>query len=270
MCFRLVLVLLCSDVDSHVFIGVHESAFLPFVDLLEAAFFICSYELSIKSLHSPWCFLFSEEDAKVGASGGRAVPQQRLHSPGFVQVLEYLMDLKQYWKRSHGHPISSLSSCPLFHHIFRTLDRAGRPRRWGTSHIECVALVIDVASLRSTEELPEPASILVGHAETLLPLISLLGLYKDQTMPTASNYHTQHGRTPGLRPSFCRCLSPYGWGFSQSGNQKHHLSFYGFYPECTAPPKVFYLCIYCFDLFFFYLFFFFLVFCDLVLIEMHL
>lgn len=36
-------------------------------DLLEAAFFLCSYELSIKSVHSPWCFLFNENDAKVGS-----------------------------------------------------------------------------------------------------------------------------------------------------------------------------------------------------------
>lgn len=47
-----------------------------------------------------------------------------------LQVLEYKSDLKQYWKRSHGHVISSLSSCPLFHHVFRTLDKAGRPRRF--------------------------------------------------------------------------------------------------------------------------------------------
>uniref|UniRef100_A0A3Q3LR65 Multiple inositol polyphosphate phosphatase 1 n=1 Tax=Mastacembelus armatus TaxID=205130 RepID=A0A3Q3LR65_9TELE len=124
-------------------------------DLVEAAFFLCSYELSIKSLHSPWCFLFDESDAKV---------------------LEYKSDLKQYWKRSHGHVISSLSSCPLFHHVFRTLDKAGRPRRLVTSQ-------------------ETPASILVGHAETLLPLLSLLGFYKDQTPPTASNYHSQHGRS---------------------------------------------------------------------------
>ncbi|XP_060884841.1 multiple inositol polyphosphate phosphatase 1b [Labrus mixtus] len=124
-------------------------------ELVEAAFFLCSYELSIKSVHSPWCFLFDEKDAKV---------------------LEYKSDLKQYWKRSHGHAISSMSSCPLFHHVFRTLDKAGRPRR-------------------ATDEPPEPASILVGHAETLLPLLSLLGLYKDQTPPTASNYHSQHGRS---------------------------------------------------------------------------
>uniref|UniRef100_A0A1A7Y8J1 Multiple inositol polyphosphate phosphatase 1 n=1 Tax=Iconisemion striatum TaxID=60296 RepID=A0A1A7Y8J1_9TELE len=136
-----------------------EKLGLPFhrltPDLVEAAFFLCTYELSIKSLHSPWCFLFDESDAKV---------------------LEYKSDLKNFWKRSYGHVINSLSSCPLFHHIFRTLDKAGRPRR-------------------STDAAPEPASILVGHAETLLPLVSLLGLYKDQTPPTANNYHSQHGRT---------------------------------------------------------------------------
>lgn len=123
-------------------------------DLVEAAFFLCSYELAIKSEHSPWCQLFTLQDA---------------------QVLEYKGDLKQYWKRAHGHSISGLSSCPLFHHIFRTLDRAGRPRR-------------------ATDAPPEPASILIGHAETLLPLISLLGLYKDKTPPTAANYQSQHAR----------------------------------------------------------------------------
>ncbi|XP_054860855.1 multiple inositol polyphosphate phosphatase 1-like isoform X1 [Amphiprion ocellaris] len=134
-------------------LGLPQHRLTP--DLVEAAFFLCSYELSIRSVHSPWCFLFDENDAKV---------------------LEYQSDLKQYWKRSHGHVISGLSSCPLFHHVFRTLDKAGRPRR-------------------STDASPEPASILVGHAETLLPLLSLLGLYKDQTPPTASNYQSQHGRT---------------------------------------------------------------------------
>ncbi|XP_047465258.1 multiple inositol polyphosphate phosphatase 1-like isoform X1 [Mugil cephalus] len=145
-------------------LGVPRDRLTP--DLVEAAFFLCSYELSIKSVHSPWCFLFDESDAKV---------------------LEYKSDLKQYWKRSYGHSINGLSSCPLFHHVFRTLDKAGRPRR-------------------STDAPPEPASILVGHAETLLPLLSLLGLYKDKTPPTASNYHSQHVssvpaavRTP-LRP----------------------------------------------------------------------
>lgn len=48
-------------------------------------------------------------------------------------------------------------------------------------------------SLRSTDEPPEPASILVGHAETILPVLSLLGLYKEQTPPTASDFEAQQG-----------------------------------------------------------------------------
>ncbi|XP_054622938.1 multiple inositol polyphosphate phosphatase 1b [Dunckerocampus dactyliophorus] len=134
-------------------LGLPQDSFTP--DLLEAAFFLCSYELAIKSAHSPWCLLFDQADA---------------------EVLEYKSDLNQYWKRAHGHAINSMSSCPLFHHVFRTLDKAGRPRR-------------------STEASPEPASILIGHAETILPLLSLLGLYKDEAPPTADNYHTQHGRS---------------------------------------------------------------------------
>ncbi|XP_077482535.1 multiple inositol polyphosphate phosphatase 1b [Stigmatopora argus] len=133
-------------------LGLPDGVLTP--DLLEAAFYLCSYELAVKSLHSPWCFLFDRDDAKV---------------------LEYKCDLKLFWKRAHGHAINLLASCPLFHHIFRTLDKAGRPRR-------------------STEPAPEPASILVGHAETLLPLLGLLGLYKDETPPTADNFRLQQGR----------------------------------------------------------------------------
>ncbi|XP_019743400.1 multiple inositol polyphosphate phosphatase 1b [Hippocampus comes] len=133
-------------------LGLPLQDFTP--DLLEVAYFLCAYELAIKSLHSPWCFLFEPSDAKV---------------------LEYKCDLKLFWKRAHGYAINLLASCPLFHHIFRTLDKAGRPRR-------------------KTDTPPDPASILIGHAETLLPLLGLLGLYKDETPPTADNYHTQDGR----------------------------------------------------------------------------
>ncbi|KAF1373423.1 hypothetical protein PFLUV_G00238710 [Perca fluviatilis] len=114
-------------------LGLPQHRLTP--DLVEAAFFLCSYELSIKSLHSSWCFLFDEDDAK------RSV---------------------------------QLSSVPS-----RLQEPSTRP---------------DVPP-RSTDVPPEPASILVGHAETLLPLLSLLGLYKDQTPPTADNYRTQHGRS---------------------------------------------------------------------------
>ncbi|MEE6485500.1 hypothetical protein FKM82_014308 [Ascaphus truei] len=72
-------------------------------DLIQVAFFTCSFELAINNVHSPWCHLFDEEDGLV---------------------LEYLNDLKQYWKRGYGYDINSRSSCNLFQQIFKHLHRA--------------------------------------------------------------------------------------------------------------------------------------------------
>ncbi|KAJ8366141.1 hypothetical protein SKAU_G00149720 [Synaphobranchus kaupii] len=123
-------------------------------DLVEAAFYLCSYEFSIKSVNSPWCNLFDEVDAKV---------------------LEYANDLKQYWKRGYGHDINRKSSCILFHDVFSRLDRAAHEIRFG--HVT------------------EAVTVQVGHAETLLPLLSLMGFYKDETPLTADNYALQGNRT---------------------------------------------------------------------------
>lgn len=35
------------------------------IDLVQVAFFACSYGLTIKNINSPWCSLFNTEDAKV-------------------------------------------------------------------------------------------------------------------------------------------------------------------------------------------------------------
>nr|XP_039320977.1 bifunctional 3'-phosphoadenosine 5'-phosphosulfate synthase 2 isoform X3 [Saimiri boliviensis boliviensis] len=72
-------------------------------DLIQVAFFTCSFDLAIKGVKSPWCDVFDIEDAKV---------------------LEYLNDLKQYWKRGYGYTINSRSSCTLFQDIFQHLDKA--------------------------------------------------------------------------------------------------------------------------------------------------
>ncbi|CAB1311893.1 unnamed protein product [Coregonus sp. 'balchen'] len=123
-------------------------------NLVEATFFLCSYEFAIKSLNSPWCNLFDETDA---------------------QVLEYKNDLKQYWKRGYGHDINRKSSCTLFHDLFNRLDQAAHEIRFG--HVS------------------EAVTIQVGHAETLLPLLALMGFFRDETALTADNFDVQHGRT---------------------------------------------------------------------------
>ncbi|KAL2078357.1 hypothetical protein ACEWY4_026042 [Coilia grayii] len=123
-------------------------------DMVEAAFFLCSYEFAIKTVNSPWCNMFEKTDA---------------------QVLEYKNDLKQYWKRGYGHDINRKSSCSLFHDLFRRLDQTAYDYRFG--------------------QVAEAVTVQVGHAETLLPLLSLMGFFHDETPLTAANFHAQHGRT---------------------------------------------------------------------------
>ncbi|TRY98730.1 hypothetical protein DNTS_034762 [Danionella cerebrum] len=123
-------------------------------DSVEAAFYLCAYEFTILSLNSPWCQLFDEVDA---------------------QVMEYANDLKQYWKRSYGHEINSKSSCILFHDLFHRLDR-----------------VVD--QINSEDSVSEAVTVQVGHAETLIPLLTLLDLFKDDVPLTSSNFAEQRNR----------------------------------------------------------------------------
>ncbi|XP_042545294.1 multiple inositol polyphosphate phosphatase 1 isoform X1 [Dipodomys spectabilis] len=120
-------------------------------DLIQVAFFTCSFDLAIKGIKSPWCDVFDVDDAKV---------------------LEYLNDLKQYWKRGYGYTINSRSSCILFQDIFQHLDKA-------------------VEQKQRSQPVSSPVILQFGHAETLLPLLSLMGYFKDKEPLTAYNYEEQ-------------------------------------------------------------------------------
>uniref|UniRef100_A0A8C5MVA4 Multiple inositol polyphosphate phosphatase 1 n=1 Tax=Leptobrachium leishanense TaxID=445787 RepID=A0A8C5MVA4_9ANUR len=124
-------------------------------DLIQVAFFTCSFELAINKIeNSPWCKLFDEEDGKV---------------------LEYLNDLKQYWKRGYGYNINSRSSCNLFQHIFHHLETA-------------------VTESKRSQKISNPVVMQFGHAETLLPLLALMGLFKDEKPLTAASFSLQSNR----------------------------------------------------------------------------
>lgn len=47
---------------------VTEPLNICLADVAEAAFYLCAYEFAIRSVKSPWCELFDEDDAKVGDS----------------------------------------------------------------------------------------------------------------------------------------------------------------------------------------------------------
>ncbi|KAM6916199.1 multiple inositol polyphosphate phosphatase 1-like [Xenentodon cancila] len=124
-------------------------------DMTEAAFYFCAYEFAIKTVNSPWCRLFDEVDA---------------------QVMEYALDLKQFWKRGYGYDINSKSSCILFHDVFSRLDKAANENKLG-------------------QQVSEAVTVQVGHAETLLPLLTLLGFFKDSETLTSTNYASQTQRS---------------------------------------------------------------------------
>ncbi|XP_068577302.1 multiple inositol polyphosphate phosphatase 1-like [Cebidichthys violaceus] len=124
-------------------------------DMAEAAFYLCAYEFAIKTVNSPWCRLFDEVDA---------------------QVMEYANDLKQFWKRAYGYDINRKSSCILFHDVFSRLNKAANENKSG-------------------QQVTEAVTVQVGHAETLLPLLTLLGFFKDSEALTSTNYATQAQRS---------------------------------------------------------------------------
>ncbi|EOB02964.1 Multiple inositol polyphosphate phosphatase 1 [Anas platyrhynchos] len=154
-------------------------------DLVQVAFLTCSYELAIKNVTSPWCSLFSEEDAKI---------------------LEYLNDLKQYWKRGYGYDINSRSSCILFQDIFQQLDKAVEEskscfRLWlGAEETPPIQANQDVPHLwvdftgSCSKPISSPLIVQVGHAETLQPLLALMGFFKDDEPLRANNYIRQAHR----------------------------------------------------------------------------
>uniref|UniRef100_A0A3Q3QYC7 Multiple inositol polyphosphate phosphatase 1 n=1 Tax=Monopterus albus TaxID=43700 RepID=A0A3Q3QYC7_MONAL len=117
-------------------------------DIAEAAFYLCAYEFAIKAVNSPWCQLFDEDDAKV---------------------MEYASDLREFWKRGYGYDINSKSSCILFHDVFRRLDKAASENKSG-------------------QQVTEAVTVQVGHADTLLPLLTLLGFFNDSQALTSTHY----------------------------------------------------------------------------------
>lgn len=52
-----------------------------------------------------------------------------------------------------------------------------------------------VLYIRSGQEVTEAVTVQVGHAETLLPLLTLLGFFKDNTALTSTNYAAQTKRS---------------------------------------------------------------------------
>ncbi|XP_036449572.1 multiple inositol polyphosphate phosphatase 1-like [Colossoma macropomum] len=123
-------------------------------DVVKTGFYLCAYEFTILGLNSPWCRLYDRADA---------------------EIVEYASDLEMYYEKGYGHDIIGQASCVLFQDLFNRLDTAAN-------------------QIRAGQPVSEVVTVQIGHSETLLPLLTLLGLFKDNTIPTSTNFASQSKR----------------------------------------------------------------------------
>ena len=86
------------------------------------------------------------------------------------KVVEYLSDLKLYWDRSYGRKINYKMACPLYEEItdsFESFLKRGMPH----------------------------GIFRFAHTGTVIPLLTMLGLYNDSVPPQANNFDQQANRT---------------------------------------------------------------------------
>ncbi|KAF4035893.1 Histidine phosphatase superfamily (branch 2) [Phytophthora infestans] len=98
---------------------------------MEAAYAGCAFDVAVQAVFDQWCSFFDDE---------------------MLLSMDYFQDLKHFYRKSHGHPLSYEIATPLLQDIFRTMKQ----RVDGKSHVE--------------------GFFRFAHAETILPLASLLNV----------------------------------------------------------------------------------------------
>ena len=121
-------------------------------EYVRTIYLMCAFGVGIydANVDKGWCSLFEHED---------------------FNVMEYLLDLKSYYKRSSAFNITYESSCPLLRAILYSM-KAQREMAFNAS----------VGIFRS------------AHAETLIPLYALMGILVDRRHLMADNYKEMKNR----------------------------------------------------------------------------
>ncbi|XP_053393573.1 multiple inositol polyphosphate phosphatase 1-like [Mercenaria mercenaria] len=120
----------------------------------------CAYGTYISN-DMTWCHLLTDEDR---------------------DVLEYGQDLLKYYEYSYGHQNNSKMACPLVRDIFNTLDSAIN-RTWNY-----------FKEADGYEKRYVGAKFYFGDSDTLIPLLTALGMYKDPNPLLASNMKAMQDR----------------------------------------------------------------------------
>jgi len=161
------------DVDKNKEAKKEYKAFLKGEEMVQVASNLSStlqladdLQLDVDSAIAAWMALAFEEAYTDGQS-----PWSGTFSLSELKIMEYYQDLKQWWKKSYAYPISYQQSCPLLVNTVKSMDKA-------------LKATVDNKSYTK-------ALFQFGHSETVLSLVTLLGLYKDSFALKSSNYASQ-------------------------------------------------------------------------------
>ena len=121
-------------------------------DHVQHMFLSCAYETAIYG-RGQWCSVLEDSD---------------------LDVIEYLYDIKNYWKRGYGYRINYEMGCLLLRNLTESVE--------------------NVVQTLNTSDLYTKAIFHFSHAETIIPLMCLMGLFKDTEPLLANNYEQQKNR----------------------------------------------------------------------------
>ena len=128
----------------------HQSSLTT--DHVQHMFLSCAYELAIYG-RGQWCSVLEDSD---------------------LDIIEYLYDIKNYWKRGYGYRINYEMSCLLLRNLTESIE--------------------NVIQSLNTSDLYTKAVFHFSHAETIIPLMCLMELFKHAEPLLANNYQHQKNR----------------------------------------------------------------------------
>lgn len=111
---------------------------------------MCQFDHALVKDNTKFCSLLSEDS---------------------IALLDYNKDLTAYYKKGYGVALSYEMGCPLLKEIFSNLDHAAKANS-------------SLPDMEANEETPA-MSFRFAHAETIYPILALLGLYRDSEPLTA-------------------------------------------------------------------------------------
>ncbi|ETL80938.1 hypothetical protein L917_18617 [Phytophthora nicotianae] len=118
---------------------------------LEAAYAGCAFDVAVQDVFDQWCSFFDDE---------------------MLLSMDYFQDLKHFYRKSHGHPLSYEIATPLLQNIFHTMKQRvdGKSDVEGYFRFAHAETILPLASLLNVSYFDRHASDREGHFRAVTPL----------------------------------------------------------------------------------------------------